>query len=235
MFLLDDMKRKYRISILIASLVLLSVAITMTGVSYAVWTSSIGSLEGGTSSVAPSVTPTYNGVRNYVWAKYFNINVIEAEDGTKCAQVTTFYTGGDTPYGINLGDVVIPDVFWYRKNSDGTVSDERLFSIDGLSAEEYEEYQTYSIANTIFADITLQQLPERIYIPQGVRVIEDFAFAALPNLKEVYFFNENTCKVGEYAFVGCIALENVYGYGTGNIEVADTSFDEGIAIQYPPV
>lgn len=191
------MHRKYRLALAIASIVLFIVAMTATGVSYAVWTSPEGSVSGeGTTTVSPSV----NANEGYVWAKYFNFETI-TEGNIKYAAITTFYADGAQAAGLNLADVYIPEEFWVKK--DGT----RLYVKDGLVAGvDYDVYTTKIITNRIFMDVTLKQLPVNVYIPSGVTKIETGAFSGLANLQKVVFYVANTCTIEQYAFVDCPKL-----------------------------
>lgn len=191
------MHRKYRLALAIASIVLFIVAMTATGVSYAVWTSPEGSVSGeGTTTVSPSV----NANEGYVWAKYFNFETI-TEGNIKYAAITTFYADGAQAAGLNLADVYIPEVFWVKK--DGT----RLYVKDGLVAGvDYDVYTTKIITNRIFMDVTLKQLPVNVYIPSGVTKIETGAFSGLANLQKVVFYVANVCTIEQYAFVDCPKL-----------------------------
>lgn len=191
------MHRKYRLALAIASIVLFIVAMTATGVSYAVWTSPEGSVSGeGTTTVSPSV----NANEGYVWAKYFNFETI-TEGNIKYAAITTFYADGAQAAGLNLADVYIPEEFWVKK--DGT----RLYVKDELVAGvDYDVYTTKIITNRIFMDVTLKQLPVNVYIPSGVTKIETGAFSGLANLQKVVFYVANTCTIEQYAFVDCPKL-----------------------------
>ena len=203
------MHRKYRLALAIASIVLFIVAMTATGVSYAVWTSPEGSVSGeGTTTVSPSV----NANENYVWAKYFNFEVVEDGTNVKYAAITTFYADGAQAAGLNLADVYIPEEFWVKK--DGT----RLYVKDGLVAGvDYDVYTTKIITNRIFMDVTLKQLPVNVYIPSGVTKIETGAFSGLANLQKVVFYVANVCTIEQYAFVDCPKLTFVEKKSEGTI------------------
>lgn len=194
------MHRKYRLALAIASIVLFIVAMTATGVSYAVWTSPEGSVSGeGTTTVSPSV----NANEGYVWAKYFNFETI-TEGNIKYAAITTFYADGAQAAGLNLADVYIPEEFWVKK--DGTrlyVKDELVGLVAGV---DYDVYTTKIITNRIFMDVTLKQLPVNVYIPSGVTKIETGAFSGLANLQKVVFYVANVCTIEQYAFVDCPKL-----------------------------
>ena len=208
------MHRKYRLALAIASIVLFIVAMTATGVSYAVWTSPEGSVSGeGTTTVSPSV----NANEGYVWAKYFNFETI-TEGNIKYAAITTFYADGAQAAGLNLADVYIPEEFWVKK--DGT----RLYVKDELVAKglvagvDYDVYTTKIITNRIFMDVTLKQLPVNVYIPSGVTKIETGAFSGLANLQKVVFYVANVCTIEKYAFVDCPKLTVVEQKTEGRID-----------------
>lgn len=203
------MHRKYRLALTIASIVLFIVAMTATGVSYAVWTSPEGSVSGeGTTTVSPSV----NANEGYVWAKYFNFETI-TEGNIKYAAITTFYADGAQAAGLNLADVYIPEEFWVKK--DGT----RLYVKDGLVAGvDYDVYTTKIITNRIFMDVTLKQLPVNVYIPSGVTKIETGAFSGLANLQKVVFYVANVCTIEQYAFVDCPKLTVVEQKTEGTLD-----------------
>lgn len=220
------MQRRYTIATLITSLVLVIVAITTMGVSYAIWTSPDGTLggEGGTS-VTPGVTPD----TNYIWAKYFNFEEIEVEgatSGVKYVEVTTFYTDGADSAGLNLGDVHIPDRFWTY------MQDDKEIRIN--TQEEYDQairdgivvttYTTYRISNQIFADSTLKSLPITLHIPERVQDIQAGAFMGLQNLQAVYFYNTNPLSIGDYAFAGCENLLTISNVKGGTIKANLTAF-----------
>lgn len=202
------MHRKYRLALAIASIVLFIVAMTATGVSYAVWTSPEGSVSGeGTTTVSPSV----NANEGYVWAKYFNFEVVEDGTNVKYAAITTFYADGAQAAGLNLADVYIPEEFWVK---DG----KRLYVKDGLTAgKDYDVYKTKIITNRIFMDVTLKQLPVNVYIPSGVTKIETGAFSGLANLQKVVFYVANDCTIEPYAFVDCPKLTVVEQKTEGSI------------------
>ena len=203
------MHRKYRLALAIASIVLFIVAMTATGVSYAVWTSPEGSVSGeGTTTVSPSV----NANEGYVWAKYFNFETI-TEGNIKYAAITTFYADGAQAAGLNLADVYIPEEFWVKK--DGT----RLYVKDELVAGvDYDVYTTKIITNRIFMDVTLKQLPVNVYIPSGVTKIETGAFSGLANLQKVVFYVANVCTIEQYAFVDCPKLTVVEQKTEGTLD-----------------
>lgn len=202
------MHRKYRLALAIASIVLFIVAMTATGVSYAVWTSPEGSVSGeGTTTVSPSV----NANEGYVWAKYFNFETI-TEGNIKYAAITTFYADGAQAAGLNLADVYIPEEFWVKKD-DG----KRLYVKDELVGVDYDVYKTKIITNRIFMDVTLKQLPVNVYIPSGVTKIETGAFSGLANLQKVVFYVANTCTIEPYAFVDCPKLTVVEQKTEGKI------------------
>lgn len=206
------MHRKYRLALAIASIVLFIVAMTATGVSYAVWTSPEGSVSGeGTTTVSPSV----NANEGYVWAKYFNFEVVEDGTNVKYVAITTFYADGAQAAGLNLADVYIPEVFWVKK--DGT----RLYVKDELAkltvGKDYDVYTTKIITNRIFMDVTLKQLPVNVYIPSGVTKIETGAFSGLANLQKVVFYVANDCTIEPYAFVDCPKLTVVEQKTEGSI------------------
>lgn len=205
------MHRKYRLALAIASIVLFIVAMTATGVSYAVWTSPEGSVSGeGTTTVSPSV----NANEGYVWAKYFNFETI-TEGNIKYAAITTFYADGAQAAGLNLADVYIPEEFWVKKD-DG----KRLYVKDELVGVDYDVYKTKIITNRIFMDVTLKQLPVNVYIPSGVTKIETGAFSGLANLKKVVFYVANVCTIEQYAFVDCPKLTIVEKKSEGTISGA---------------
>lgn len=201
------MHRKYRLALAIASIVLFIVAMTATGVSYAVWTSPEGGVSGeGTTTVSPSV----NANEGYVWAKYFNFETI-TEGNIKYAAITTFYADGAQAAGLNLADVYIPEEFWVK---DG----KRLYVKDGLTAgKDYDVYKTKIITNRIFMDVTLKQLPVNVYIPSGVTKIETGAFSGLANLQKVVFYVADDCTIEPYAFVDCPKLTVVEKKSEGTI------------------
>lgn len=202
------MHRKYRLALAIASIVLFIVAMTATGVSYAVWTSPEGSVSGeGTTTVSPSV----NANEGYVWAKYFNFETI-TEGNIKYAAITTFYADGAQAAGLNLADIYIPEEFWVKKD-DG----KRLYVKDELVGVDYDVYKTKIITNRIFMDVTLKQLPVNVYIPSGVTKIETGAFSGLANLQKVVFYVANTCTIEPYAFVDCPKLTVVEQKTEGKI------------------
>ena len=208
------MHRKYRLALAIASIVLFIVAMTATGVSYAVWTSPEGSVSGeGTTTVSPSV----NANEGYVWAKYFNFETI-TEGNIKYAAITTFYADGAQAAGLNLADEYIPEEFRVKK--DGT----RLYVKDELVAKglvagvDYDVYTTKIITNRIFMDVTLKQLPVNVYIPSGVTKIETGAFSGLANLQKVVFYVANVCTIEKYAFVDCPKLTVVEQKTEGRID-----------------
>lgn len=233
------MYRRYKFAALIASIVLVIIAVTTMGVSYAIWTNPDGTIGGeGATSVSPSVTPD----TSYIWAKYFEFNEItvgsesadegESESGTGAsssvhyAEITRFYSDGAQSAGLNLSDVHIPDVFW--EYTDGANVKHRIDSYAEYEAikKSYSvtTYTTYRICNSIFADSTLKNLPIRIYIPERACEIQAMAFAGLPNLEAVYFYTVNTLEIGNYAFSGCPKLSSLVFVKSGRIKANRTAF-----------
>lgn len=212
------MKKTYKLALTIASCVLIAIAVTTMGVSYAVWTSNDGAGTGGETTVSPSVTP----YQNYVWAKYFGFEVIEGND----VAVTEFYidrfnddASSSDSIGINLQDVYIPDVFWVRK-SNGT----RIYTLsekNALAEDEVTTYYVTRITNRIFKDATLRELPVTIYIQGHVTSIATGAFTALPNLEKVVLHNDSLLSVEYGAFVNCPKLSVIQKSGTGGVTLPD--------------
>ena len=212
------MKKTYKLALTIASCVLIAIAVTTMGVSYAVWTSNDGAGTGGETTVSPSVTP----YQNYVWAKYFGFEVIEGNN----VAVTEFYidrfnddASSSDSVGINLQDVYIPDVFWVRK-SNGT----RIYTLsekNALAEDEVTTYYVTRITNRIFKDATLRELPVTIYIQGHVTSIATGAFTALPNLEKVVLHNDNLLSVEYGAFVNCPKLSVIQKSGTGGVTLTD--------------
>ena len=212
------MRKTYKLALTIASFMLIAVAVTTMGVSYAVWTSSDGTGSGGQKTVSPSVTP----YQNYVWAKYFGFEVIEGND----VAVTEFYidrfnddSSSSDSVGINLQDVYIPDVFWVMK-SDG----KRIYTLsekNALAEDAVTTYYVTRITNRIFKDATLRELPVTIYIQGHVTSIATGAFTALPNLEKVVLHNDNMLTVEYGAFVNCPKLSVIQKSGTGGVNLPD--------------
>lgn len=250
------MHRRYNIAMLITSLVLVIVAVTTMGISYAIWTSS-GTQSGQTtdSDVAEPVT------ENNTWAKYFNYNVLStAEDGKSgTIELTEFYheATGSGSYGINLSDVYIPSQIWVKVYSDK--SEERIntkeekeslkkqlqsgntsaSNTEGGSTEEgsgentkiiyaIRTYTVTSISNQVFKDATLKELAVKIYIPSTVTNIDAMAFANLPNLEYVEFMHTSgkTITIADYAFVNCAKLNTVQINSGVTITATSSSFVE---------
>ena len=209
------MKKTYKLALTIASFVLIAIAVTTMGVSYAVWTSNEGAGTGGTTTVSPSVTP----YQNYVWAKYFGFEIINEEKNE--VAVTEFYSevfNADTQdigsIGINLQDVYIPDEFWVK--SDGT----RIYTLsekNALAKDDVTTYYVTKITNRVFKDSTLRELPVTVYIPEHVTSIATGTFTALPNLEKVVLYNNNTLTIDYGAFVNCSKLSAIQKSGTGDV------------------
>lgn len=212
------MKRSYKIATIIVSVMLVIVAVSTMGVSYAIWTSADGIIEGGAQSQSPSVTPE---LENYVWAKYCDYEIIDGTQNNNHADVVL--TGiNSKDGGINLSDVYIPNEIWVNNQTK-----ERINTIAERTALGEGNYTTYSvkrISNQFFSDRTLQELPIRIYIPYNVEYIDMMAFANLPNLEYVYCLNRKELRIDEYAFLGCTKLKAVYRAGIGNITAETTAF-----------
>lgn len=230
---------------LITSLVLVIVAVTTMGISYAIWTSS-GEQSGQStdSDVAEPVT------ENNTWAKYFNYNVLStAEDGkTGTIELTEFYHEDteSSSYGINLSDVYIPSQIWVKvysnKSEERINTKEEKESLEKqLQSGNTEEgsgenikiisairtYTVTSISNQVFKDVTLKELAVKIYIPSTVTNIDAMAFANLPNLEYVEFMHtsDKTITIADYAFVNCTKLNAVQTNG-GTINATSSSFVE---------
>ncbi len=210
------MSKKIKLSFIITSIVLLVLVISLTSASFAIWTSSGGIGEGGTS-----VAPPFIADREYVWAKYFDYEVRETTIGegdnqstVYYATITTFYkdvTVGDNTYvaGVNLEDVIIPASFTTTYNGKTiTANVER-------------------ISNQIFKDSTLKELPVTIYIPATVTQIDMMAFANLPNLEKVVFLGDTSvvaCNIADYAFIGCLNLVEIETQRTLNVSSKENVF-----------
>ncbi len=192
------MTRKIKLSFIITSIVLLVLVISLTSASFAIWTSTGGIGEGGTA-----VTPQVYAKDEYVWAKYFNYIPINDEDGdpTNNIALTTFYTNGTSPAGINLEDVIIPSTI--------------------------DEKVVYQITNQVFMDSTLKELAVRVYIPASVMQIDMMAFANLPNLEEIIILGSaenNACVISDYAFVGCQNLVKITSGRKIDVTSKDAAF-----------
>lgn len=217
------MRGKVKIALIIASCILLSIAMTTMGFSYAVWTSPDGEGTGGDQSTAtPSVTPDYN----YVWAKYFGYRVLTDENGnlTNQVEVDEFYSDqfGESA-GINLQDVYIPSEFWVKSNGERIYTQEEKSRLDKETPGAYTTYQVTTISNTLFKDATLQELPVSVHIPESVTKIKASTFVNLKNLERVVFKNANPCEIEPYAFVNCPMLSVIEKGGQGDIIVGKTS------------
>lgn len=189
---------------------LLTVALTTMGVSYAVWTSVDGEATvGATDTANPSVTPELN----YVWAKYFGYTILKDANGnnTNSVEVTEFYSDrfGES-VGINLQEVYIPAEFWINAQSNQPIYTYEEKEIQ-RKANNLITYQVTSISNNLFKDTTLKELPITVYIPYGVESIKTGTFANLPNLEKVVFNNANSCSIDAYAFVNCPKLSSIVG------------------------
>lgn len=209
------MKRTYKLALTIASCVLIAIAVTTMGVSYAVWTSNDGAGTGGETTVSPSVTP----YQNYVWAKYFGFEVIEGNNVAVTEFYSDLFSKDVSSIGINLQDVYIPDVFWVRKSNG-----KRIYTLSEKNALAEDEVTTYfvtKITNRIFKDATLRELPVTIYIQGHVTSIATGAFTALPNLEKVVLHNDNLLTVEYGAFVNCPKLSVIQQSGTGGVTLPD--------------
>ncbi len=204
------MRKSLKIALTIASCVLLTIALTTMGVSYAVWTSADGDATvGATDTANPSVTPDLN----YVWAKYFGYTVLDDADGNgaNSVEITEFYSDKfDESVGINMQEVYIPAEFWVN-----ATTKEPIYSYDEKEAQSKAKnlitYIVTSISNNLFKDTTLKELPTTIYIPYGVKRIKTGTFVGLRNLEKVVFNNNNQCYVDVYAFVNCEKLSKIVG------------------------
>ena len=201
------MRKTYKLALTIASFMLIAVAVTTMGVSYAVWTSSDGTGSGGQKTVSPSVTP----YQNYVWAKYFGFEVIEGND----VAVTEFYidrfnddSSSSDSVGINLQDVYIPDVFWEKADGSRVYTLSEKDALDKKNVE-YTTYKVVKISNRLFKDSSLKELPVTIHIPQYVTSVATGAFVSLPNLEKVVFYNNQPVTVEMGAFVNCPKLTSI--------------------------
>lgn len=186
------------------------------GVSYAIWTSADGIIDGGNTSQSPSVTPD---LENYVWAKYFQYR--QYGENTTDIELTGFYYDGSNSYGINLSDVYFPSEIWV-KNDGARIN--TIAEKEALKASEYTTYTVKSISNQVFMDTTLQELAVNIYIPSSVINVDDMTFANLHNLEYVYCLNDNELTIGNYAFIGCENLKAVYKVSTGTVTANENAF-----------
>lgn len=190
------MTGKIKLTMILTSVILVIVAVTTAGVSLALWTSQSGGVGGSSTSVSPSVMP----INEYVWAKYFEYEVIKDESGNPTTNVivTKFYTDNA---GVNLEDVVIPSQF---------VSNETHTDESGVEHTANVIYKTTRISSQVFMDMTLKKLPVTIYIPGTVVEIDGFAFSNLPNLQRIVFMpGEQPCVIKDYAFSFCSNLSSI--------------------------
>lgn len=200
---------------------LLTIALTTMGVSYAVWTSLDGEATvGATDTANPSVTPDLN----YVWAKYFGYTILKDESGnnTNKVEINEFYSDEfNQSVGINSQEVYIPAEFWVNAQSN-----QPIYSYDEKEVQRKANnlitYQVVSVSNNLFKDTTLKELPVTVYIPYGVTDIKTGTFANLPNLEKVVFNNANPCTIEAYAFVNCIKLSSIVG--------TSISYAQGVSI-----
>ncbi len=71
------------------------------------------------------------------------------------------------------------------------------------------EKDVVRIGSGLFADVTVKEMIEVLYIPSSVTEIAESAFSALPNLRQVVFEAEGNYSIGAYAFAGCAKLTEV--------------------------
>lgn len=204
------MKRSYKIAALIMSVMLVVVAVSTMGVSYAIWSSADGLIEGGEEAKSPSASPD---LENYVFAKYCTYEVIDDKNNIR---LTGFHTDD---VGINLSTVYIPNEIWVDNETN-----ERINTKEELVERNYTTYYVKSISNQFFSDTTLKELAVNIYIPANVESIEAYAFANLPNLECVYFLNKNTLSIADFAFIGCVKLSKIENLTGGNLLGTENAF-----------
>lgn len=194
---------------------LVIVAVSTMGVSYAIWSSADSLIEGGKETQSPSATPTSE---NYVWAKYCTFEIIEA--GKYDIVLTGFHTDD---VGINLSTIYIPNEIWVKEDGTRINTKEECDSLIN-KGEKYTTYSVRRISSQFFSDTTLKELAIDVYIPANVTEIESYAFANLPNLECVHFLNETQLSIDDYAFIGCVKLSKIENLKGGNLLGTSNAF-----------
>ncbi len=194
------MSKKIKLTLTLTSIVLLIIAITTAGVSYAVWTSADGSEIGATNTV----TPTVQAQNEWVWAKYFNYQQV---GNSNAIAITTFYINGDAPAGVNLQDVIIPSVIDGKTVTHIT---NQVFMDSTLKELPITIYIPASVTNIdANAFSNLPNLKKVVFTAgNGNCEIGAFAFSFCPQLTEVVVETGRTISLDPTAFLATPYLDN---------------------------
>lgn len=210
------MTKKIKLAFIVTSIVLVALVISLTSVSFAVWTSSGGVGEGGSA-----VTPQAIADRQYVWAKYFNYIVLKDDEGndTNEIAITTFY--GNSA-GINLEDVYIPATIDGKTVVQITNQVFMDCTLKDLAVRVYIPDTIKVINMMVFAN--MPNLSEVIFLGSGEMsacVVNDYAFVGCPNLTKLSTGRKLDVSTMSNAFISVGAL--VY-YNLSGETISESSF-----------
>ncbi len=178
------MTKRIRNVAILLSVVFVALIVASISMTAAVWTSS-----GGGDVSQSTVGTNAQSVDWNMWAKYFECfdeneyHSIGIEDALGDNQVALgkFFAQG---IGLNNGRLIIP----------------KTIERDGVTKV------VAVITSQVFADVTLQEMVEELYIPKEIKYIAPGAFAGLVNLKKVVFEADKLPTLGQAAFAGCLSL-----------------------------
>lgn len=197
------MTRRFRIILIIAVVMLVSVMSTAIGLTAAIWDSA----SGGSSEYGPVV----DAVDWNTWKKYFTYeNVLDNNDNV-IGRAVVGYTG------TNLGDVIFP----VAGTGEVAITTIKNTVFDGATVKDLPV--TIYISPTISkieagAFSNLPNLQKVVFAANGVAVtVEAYAFAGCSELTEVVIGDGTTVTFDENAFRGCYSLESVTGKSAAQV------------------
>jgi len=194
------MTRRFRIILIIAVVILVSVMSTAIGLTAAIWDSA----SGGSSEYGPVVdTVDWNS-----WTKYFSYQGVDGNSGVAYYIVTSYD-------GTNLGDVIFPT----EKNGVPvtTISNTVFASTTKkeLPVVVYISGSITTIEATAFSN--LQNLEKVVFAPGAGVNVGAYAFAGCTKLQTVEIQGSRSITFDANAFRGCYSLESVTGKSAAQV------------------
>lgn len=185
------MTKRFRLILIIASVVLIAVMSTAIGLTAAIWDSA----SGGSSEYGPVV----DAVDWNTWTKYFQYEVLEDNEGNEIGRAVVSYSG------TNLGDVIFPVA-----TSGSPISTIKNTVFADTTKKELPITIYISPTITTIEPMAFSNLPNLekvVFAANGVNVsVGDYAFSGCSNLKEIVIGDDTTVTFASTAFIGCTSL-----------------------------
>ena len=108
----------------------------------------------------------------------------------------------------NAGNVVIPAKLNITQISEFAFSGSKSVNRDPAEIDEENPY--YTTSGPVGDQRTTEYRIKSVYIPEGVKVIDHYAFSKMTAL-EVVYLPSTLVQINAYAFSGCTALKSVIG------------------------